>query len=137
MRFGRHVDMTVSRVYHLALSCVIAIHAGDTALAQEFTDVAEQAGIGYQHSGFMYIGGIAIADFDDDGFQDIYVTTGEGYPNLLYLNDQDGTFAERASSSRIADMSEGWGAVAGDLDNDGDPDIYLTNYFSENKLFLN
>ncbi len=137
MRFGRHVDMTVSRAYHLALSCVLATHAGDTALAQQFTDVAERAGIGYQHSGFMYIGGIAIADFDDDGFQDIYVTTGEGYPNLLYLNDQDGTFAERASTSRIADMSEGWGAVAGDLDNDGDPDIYLTNYFSENQLFLN
>ena len=138
MRFGRRVDMTtVSRVYHLALSFVLATHAGDTALAQEFTDVAEQAGIGYQHNGFMYIGGIAIADFDDDGFQDIYVTTGEGHPNLLYLNDQDGTFAERASTSRIADMSEGWGAVAGDLDNDGDPDIYLTNYFSENQLFLN
>ena len=112
-------------------------HAGDSALAQEFTDIAEQAGIRYQHNGFMYVGGIAVADFDDDGFLDIYVTTGEGHANRLYLNDQDGSFSEKARTSRVADRSEGWGAVSGDLDNDGDADIYLTNYFSQNQLFLN
>jgi len=129
--------ITVSRACLMALSGLLLGGLDDSARAQDFTDIAEEAGIEYQHHGFMYVGGIAVADFDDDGFQDIYMTTGEGHPNLLYLNGRDGTFSEQAETSRVADMSAGWGAVSGDLDNDGDADIYLTNYFSQNQLFLN
>ncbi|TFB13251.1 T9SS type A sorting domain-containing protein [Candidatus Marinimicrobia bacterium MT.SAG.4] len=85
----------------------------------------------------MYIGGIAVCDFDGDGSADIYITNGEGFPNQLYLNNKDETFSEVGQASGVADLSEGWGAICGDIDNDGDADIYLTNYFGENKLFLN
>jgi len=95
------------------------------------------AGIDYQHTGFMYIGGIAVCDFDGDGSVDIYITNGERSPNQLYLNNKDGTFSEVGQLSGVADLSEGWGAICADIDNDGDADIYLTNYFGKNKLFLN
>ena len=62
--------MIVFRACLIALPCLLL--ADDSALAQDFTDIAEEAGIDYQHHGFMYVGGIAVADFDDDGFQDIY-----------------------------------------------------------------
>ncbi|TFB09822.1 T9SS type A sorting domain-containing protein [Candidatus Marinimicrobia bacterium MT.SAG.3] len=102
-----------------------------------FQERAQFAGIDYQHDGFMYIGGIAVCDFDGDGSADIYITNGEGFPNQLYLNNKDETFSEVGQASGVADLSEGWGAICGDIDNDGDADIYLTNYFGENKLFLN
>lgn len=92
----------------------------------------------------MYIGGIVAADFNGDGYSDIYLTNGQGSPNQLYINNKDLTFTETAQSAGVANMSQGWGAVAGDIDNDGDLDIYLSNYKSDNddflsinKLFLN
>ena len=103
----------------------------------QFTDITTQAGINYKHHGFVYIGGIVAADFNGDGYSDIYITNGKGYPNQLYINNKNLTFTEIGDSAGVADTREAWGAVAGDFDNDGDMDIFLSNFWSENQLFLN
>ena len=128
--------MTIPR--NISLIIILLLLCYDDARSQKtFQEIALSAGIDYQHDGFMYIGGIALCDFDGDGSEDFYITNGAGSPNQLYLNNKDGTFSEVGKKSGVADLSEGWGAVCSDIDNDGDADIYLTNYFGENKLFLN
>ena len=73
-----------------------------------------------------YSHGVAIADGDNDGFQDVLVT---GYGGLmLYQNQGDGTFLERAVAAGLTDTlwssSAGWG----DIDGDGSPDLYVVHY---------
>jgi len=93
--------------------------------------------------------GSAIADFDNDGDMDWFVTAifeknasyGGDTGNALYLND-DGTFSDASSASKIRDGGWGWGACAADFDNDGDVDVYHTNGFpgektDQSKLFMN
>ena len=70
--------------------------------------------------------GCAVADYDNDGDVDLYVTYwGE---NILYRNDGRGTFSDVTPKSGVGD--ERWGASAafGDLDSDGFLDLYVTNY---------
>ena len=122
--------------YYTIIFLFITLFCNGFAAAQ-FTDITAQAGISYEHQGFMYIGGIVAADFNGDGYCDIYLTNGKGYPNQLYINNMNETFTEIAQAAGVADMSEAWGAVAGDFDNDGNMDIYLSNYWSKNRLYLN
>jgi len=74
---------------------------------------------------------VSIADFDHDGWQDIYVTnSGEGSKNALYRNLGDGTFKDVAPELGIADVNQpgtgvSMGAVWGDYDNDGYEDLFL------------
>lgn len=80
--------------------------------------------------------GAVFADFDLDGYQDLYVTNvGE---NVLYKN-MSGRFFTDVTSDFGAELS-GYctGCAAGDIDNDGDPDLYVANYINGNSnLFLN
>ena len=80
--------------------------------------------------------GAAFADFDLDGYQDLYVTNvGE---NVLYKN-VDGRYFKDVTSMFGAELS-GYctGCATGDVDNDGDPDLYVANYINGNSnLFLN
>ncbi len=74
--------------------------------------------------------GVAVADFDGDGWNDFYATnSGEGSHNALYWNKGDGTFEDMAEKMGVADLngSEGvsMGAVWGDYDNDGFPDLLV------------
>ncbi len=74
---------------------------------------------------------VSIADFDRDGWPDIYVTnSGEGSQNALYRNLGDGTFKDVAGELGIADVNQpgtgvSMGAVWGDYDNDGYEDVFL------------
>ncbi|MCH8929089.1 MAG: VCBS repeat-containing protein [Candidatus Marinimicrobia bacterium] len=132
------------RKFSIIVLFISFLSSGFAVAGGTFTDITEKAGIKFTHQGFMYIGGIVAADFNGDGYTDIYITNGEGYPNQLYINNKDLTFTETAQTAGVADMNEGWGAVAGDIDNDGDLDIYLSNFRTEfdtfpsvNRLFLN
>lgn len=87
-----------------------------------FRNVAENAGI--RETGYGQ--GVAIADFDSDGFDDIYVTNLGA--NTLWHNLGDGTFAEIAEMAGVADSQWSTSAAWGDLDNDGDLDLYVCNY---------
>ncbi len=88
-----------------------------------FTDVTEEAGVG-DPQGFGM--GVTMADYDDDGDIDIYVTNFG--PNRLYRNRGDGTFEEVAAEVGVADPSWSTGAAWGDFDRDGHLDLYVCNY---------
>jgi hypothetical protein len=89
-----------------------------------FTDVTEKSGLaGVGHYGQ----GVAVGDFDNDGFPDLYVT---GYGRaILYHNNGDGTFTDVTATAGVADAG-GWSTSAGwfDYDKDGWLDLLVTNY---------
>jgi hypothetical protein len=90
-----------------------------------FTDVTEQAGLAKAGNG-NYGMGVAIGDYDNDGYSDIYVTSyGK---NVLYHNNGDGTFSDVTSKTGVS--AGGWSASAGflDFDNDGKLDLFVTRY---------
>jgi len=97
-----------------------------------FTDVSEQSHIS------PYIGkgmGLAFADYDNDGFTDIFVSN-DTFENYLFHNNGDGTFADVALQAGVAynafgNALAGMGADFRDIDNDGRPDIFETAMFGE------
>ena len=105
-----------------------------------FADVTGPSGVGAAN---RYYGlGVVPTDFDGDGDLDLYVANDET-PNVLFCNEGDGTFKDVALVAGAAyngdgEEEAGMGVDAGDFDNDGDPDLYVTNFFSEtNTLYRN
>ena len=89
-----------------------------------FTDVTDKAGVG--GSGH-YGQGVAVGDYDNDGYPDLYVT---GYGSaILYHNNGNGTFTDVTAKAGVADKG-GWSTSAGwfDYDKDGCLDLVVTNY---------
>jgi hypothetical protein len=92
-----------------------------------FTDVTERAGV----AGAGYSMGVAVADYDNDGFPDIFVAGVNR--NILYHNNRDGTFTdvtEKAGVSGVVGGKKPWsvGAAWLDYDNDGRLDLFVSNY---------
>ena len=87
-----------------------------------FTDVAAQAGVTNDRWGY----GVSIADYNNDGWPDIYV--GNYGKNRLYRNNHDGTFTDVAEQARVALGNWSPGSTWGDYDGDGLLDLYVTGY---------
>ena len=104
-----------------------------------FVDVTATALIGRTFGPAL---GIATADFDGDGWLDIYVAN-DGEDNQLWMNQHDGTFVNTGLLSgtalnRDGDAEGSMGVDAGDFDNDGDEDLFMTHLTSEtNTLYIN
>jgi len=134
---------------------VIAGALGAMANASEvpqLVDITAEAGIGWRHS----IGddslsnivestgaGCAFLDYDGDGDLDLYLVNGRYHPelshargrrlagrlrNALYRNNGDGTFTDATDEAGVGDTGYGMAVVAADYDNDGDTDLFVTNY---------
>jgi hypothetical protein len=90
-----------------------------------FTDVTEKAGLTGMPQN-RYSMGVAVGDFDNDGFEDIYVTGYDG--NSLYHNNGNGTFTD--VTKRAGVTGAGWSTSAGffDYDNDGKLDLFVCRY---------
>jgi len=90
--------------------------------------------------------GVALLDYDNDGWLDIYLLNGSTFPALkgkeappramLFHNNHDGTFTDVTDKAGVANERWGFGVVVGDFDNDGWPDIYVSN-FGKNRLYHN
>lgn len=95
----------------------------------KFEDIAISSGAGYDENGKTYAGmGIDVADYDNDGYMDIFITTlsNETYP--LYHNDHDLSFTYATNSSGVGQITllfSGWGTHFVDVDNDGWRDIFV------------
>ena len=105
-----------------------------------FTDVTQASGVAAAN---RYYGlGVVPVDYDSDGDSDLFVANDET-PNVLFQNQGDGTFQDIALIAGVAyngdgDVEAGMGADFGDYDQDGDPDLYVTHFFTEtNTLYRN
>jgi hypothetical protein len=104
-----------------------------------FTDVSEKSGIRAHVGKGM---GIGVADFDDDGFPDLFLSN-DTTPSFLFMNNRNGTFTESAFERAAAfpekgEAVSGMGADARDVDNDGRPDVFQTALANETfPLFRN
>lgn len=87
-----------------------------------FTDVTEKSGLAYPG----WAMGVVAADFDGDGFQDLYVTCLG--PNHLYHNNGDGTFTDVTDKAGVDDPRWSTGAAFADYDRDGRLDLFVANY---------
>ncbi len=87
-----------------------------------FTDVT--AGSGLDHRGWGM--GVCVGDYDNDGFDDLYVTYYGG--NVLYRNNGDGTFSDVTQKAGVRGHGWSMGCAFGDYDNDGRLDLYVANY---------
>lgn len=92
-----------------------------------FTDVSAEVGIGAVVSESGMGAGVAVADFDDDGYVDIFVPQGEGTPNLLYRNLGNGTFEEIAGQVGLDSLESARTALWFDYDDDNDLDLIVMN----------
>ena len=113
-----------------------------------FVDVSLESGVAQSAIGFSAV----VADVNNDGWQDIYVCsynrygtimpnswTGatNGTPNLLFVNQGDGTYRSEAEEWGVADSRWSYAAQFIDLDADGDQDLYVANDFGENAFYRN
>ena len=90
--------------------------------------------------------GVCLLDYDNDGWLDIYLVNGSTFDALagkasaphaaLFHNNHDGTFTEVTDKAAVANDRWGYGCVVGDYDNDGWPDLYVSNY-GKNRLYRN
>jgi enediyne biosynthesis protein E4 len=140
-----------------ALYCALfASLAGSAAVAPvTFEDIAAKAGIRFvadnsvtpdkqQPEGLL--AGVALFDYDGDGYLDIYFVNGAGMPSLrkegpqhqnrLFHNNGNLTFTDVTEKSGLAGAGYGMGVASGDYDNDGRPDLYLAS-LTGNQLFHN
>ncbi|HET8967652.1 MAG TPA: CRTAC1 family protein [Candidatus Acidoferrum sp.] len=117
-----------------------------------FTDVTEKAGIRFTHfkgnDGISinleeFGPGVCVSDFDGDGWQDIYFVNGRDrygrdikVSNALYRNNRDGGFTNDTDKAGVSGTGYGLGCAWGDYDDDGFPDLFVTQY-GKNVLYHN
>lgn len=128
-----YLDLYITNLYDNAL----LLNSGSAGGNITFTNIAQPAGVNDYGMGW----GITILDCDNDGYQDIYMVNDSyfsPYPNVLYRNLGDSTFAKVSSGTPLASMYGSYGAAGADINGDGLPDIFVTNTgYDGNQLFLN
>jgi enediyne biosynthesis protein E4 len=113
-------------------------NAGDGS----FSDATDLAGV--RAAGWGW--GSCFADFNADGWLDLYVVNGmlgptaapfNNDPARLFINNGDGSFSEQGAARGVADTGQGRGLVCFDYDRDGDIDIYIQNGYGAARLYRN
>jgi len=90
----------------------------------KFSDVTARTGLNKKGWGM----GACVADYDNDGFQDLYITAYG--PNILYRNNGDGTFTDVTERAGVGDARWSTNCAFGDYDRDGFVDLYVANYLT-------
>jgi len=147
-------------VFMRYLIIMVALGLGGLATAPNpspirFENIAAKAGVNFitrnsptpnKNQIETMVAGVALLDYDGDGWLDIYLVNGAAIPSLqkespaywnrLYHNNHDGTFTDVTERAGVAGAGYGMGVAVGDYDNDGRPDIFLANV-TGNQLFHN
>lgn len=108
----------------------------DADASIRFDDRSQASGFEPGHLSIVPSGGIAVADFDRNGFPDLFVT-GYFQPNRLYFNQGDGTFSQNALINASVAGSQCSSVAAADYNNDGWPDLYVGCRNQSNLLLRN
>jgi hypothetical protein len=137
----------------IALFASAALAIDPTAVSTNFVDIAKTSGVDFvnyaSHTSRKYLpeamgGGVALFDYNNDGLLDIFfvngaalqdpmppgampVKSGPKYWNRLYRNNGDGTFTDVTGKAGVQGTGYGMGVAVADYDNDGFPDLYVTN----------
>ncbi len=139
-----------------ACACAVLAGAGlvwaAVSAPYTFSDVTRRAGIEFTHyKGYQGVAtileeagpGVCVADFDGDGNPDVYLVTGRDLHgrnvkarNALYRNNGNGTFTDVTERAGVPGDSYGLGCIWGDYNNDGHPDLYVSQY-GRNILYRN
>jgi len=119
---------------------------GPSGNPAQFVDVTRSAGLDFHltcgGSEKLYIletlcGGVAVFDYDNDGWMDVYFVNGSTLQDLpakkchagkLFRNNHDGSFTDVTAKAGLAHCAWGFGAAVGDYDNDGWDDLYITDF---------
>jgi len=132
----------------------VALAAGPPGVI-EFDECAARAGLIFtadscptanKNQPETMVAGVALLDYDNDGYLDVYLVNGAAIPSLkkegpqywnrLFHNNRDGTFTDVTEKAGVAGQGYGMGVAVGDFDNDGWPDLYVVNV-TRNQLFRN
>src|SRR5664279_6388359 len=140
----------------VALSILVCLLvAAPVASTIRFEDLAAKAGLVFASNSSptpnknqpeTMVAGVALFDYDNDGYLDVYFVNGAAIPSLkkegpqywnrLYHNNRDGTFTDVTEKAGVAGEGYGMGVAVGDFDNDGWPDLYVVNV-TKNQLLRN
>ena len=131
-------------VAFLSFASAAAQTEGSHSSSIQFTNVTNAAGINFVHyrgnqgiaiNREIFGPGVCVADFDGDGWPDIYFVNGRdlyhrgvSVRNALYRNNGDGTFTDVTDQAGVPGTGYGMGCVWGDYDNDGLPDLFVSQY---------
>jgi hypothetical protein len=143
----------LAAVTSFPLPAVFGSSAPAPAQRIQFADITQKAGIHFTHNNGAFgkkflpetLGpGVAFIDYDNDGWQDIFLVNGTAWPGhpghattpALYHNNHDGTFTDVTRKAGLAIPMYGMGVAVGDYDNDGHDDLFVTAY-GQNHLFRN
>ncbi|SHK68980.1 Por secretion system C-terminal sorting domain-containing protein [Reichenbachiella agariperforans] len=91
---------------------------------ETFTEVSEAAGVGGEQ---LHTWMALPVDHNEDGWMDLLVINEFSTPNELFINQQDGSFMDEATDANILDIEDSMGSDLGDVDGDGDLDVYITS----------
>lgn len=146
-------NMHISILILFIVLCSV-YYLNQVAAEIKFVDVTEEAGIHFKHAGGIDLrvvpalvgSGAAWCDYDNNGTLDLYIVNSTAVrpeadtilpKNALYRNNGDGTFTDVTDFAGVGDTGWGMGCAFADYDNDGDADLYVTNYkanvFYQNK----
>lgn len=115
---------------------LILILAPIAIMAQVFVDQSEMLGFENSYGECFLAGGLSFTDFDMDGEEDILTSSCSGEPIYIFRGTPDG-FVPHLIQPALADTARSKAVYAVDLDNDGDREIFITNFQSKNTLLWN
>ncbi len=139
----------------LLVAAAAAMLAAPAAGVIAFEEIAQRSGLIFtanscptpnKNQPETMVAGVALLDYDNDGYLDVYLVNGAAIPSLkkdspkywnrLFHNNRDGTFTDVTEKAGVAGEGYGMGVAVGDFDNDGWPDLYVANV-TKNQLFRN
>ncbi|HEY5534359.1 MAG TPA: FG-GAP-like repeat-containing protein [Ignavibacteria bacterium] len=123
----------MNRLYYILI--LLSLIFSSFAYPQSFTKIT--AGAIVNDGGWSY--GCCWADFNNDGYQDLFVVNNQtvNKNNLLYMNNGNGTFTKVTTGIVVNDGGSSYGCTSADYDNDGYIDLFVTNYGENNFLYHN